>query len=1217
MILKRTFVSRGTWLAIAVLAIIGLLEAVYLLGSFFTTLGTGDLSIETLPFSWNSKFQYAPLILIDWLNLPSSIAIEILLVVYHVLGGFFAFLLARAYMDRGQLGDGSRLPVIPLLAGILYMMFPWNAFGDNFPTLVLVRALAPLVLFLLLMALRTGRQRFSILGGLVLGLMTMADPRSIIFIIPISLFIVTIPELSVRAVSLGRAVKANLVFAVAAAAGSIVEIVYRLPGMVAGGTGTSSSSPAASINLDAFIPNFTHASPIQFLAGISFEATYQDFTGLLSGVPGLTTVAVLLGLAFTLTLALYGLFVLPRGEDRRRALIILATIAVATVLFTVWIPRDHLPFIYNILLSSDLVRGSSLLSTLMIMFRTMRFANLLLMLALVPLFTIVVQDLLPRWKDLRDTIKERGVLPQGGLRRALWDRKWQKMITLAVTFVLVFAGLGAWLLPQVVRGEGVSFRGGITFETTEESLELSAVIAKIDQDPTVERILAIQPVNSNLPNMYMYQDIEGGVSQYLVHYAVDTLYSPVIQDGDYDYLASLLTVMGVGYVVVNGHMIDSYYGGEYGERKVETPSFSTIVSGLENSSSFTKVAEVGEAVAFKVIEDPSSSEGLYVLGGLEDLRKAYSYIRNATGSDILPVMLDSEFDIENLSDLPDWPILVGAHKTTDDLTASLAMLSSTGVTLTPSEWTSKQWSPHNNWSPGYIQDKIGGGWSPLLLDITNYEWSFSYTPDTGYAYVEGAYDTISHQVDLENQDYVMLARVLYSPEGGKLSIDVNNNTYYLDTQWNNESSEFLWTSLGTMSLNSTTDIQLNSLGGVNAVNSILLVPKADWEKLQKVSSQFLEDREVIQVVDPEGQELNATTDVSSTMLSVLKGGNYSVISEDGANVSIGQMGNLSNGQAIDLDQDTYRTVFSDYLTTTYGEDFEYPSVIGHRGSNYWTLANSLFDWSIDNTTSTTEESSLNLTTGISNDRLWSNIRGPIVSVTPGQECAVSLDMKWYNAHQSHVTINGIREDGSYYRLEMLMPGQDGTSNWTHFSTTFTVPEGTVGIQIVLNAGGVYNSLYSTATTWFDNVTVKQAANYGQSLILAQDLSGTAGLQIDDPEVSVVDGFTNVYTFNLTEGGTGIASVPETYYGSSLEMTSNGPEVLSLPVYSTYLGLVLTNDNGSSGTVVVSNPLDALTGQLSEVVFVSMFIVALVITISFFWGPWRLTKGEKAYVRGRG
>lgn len=1212
--LKGWPVSKSTTYSILIILALGLLEGSGPILGLLTETGSGDFSVWTLPFSWNAKFHYFPLVLLDWLQIPSPVAIAVLLVLFHVAGGIFAFFLAREYINDCPAQNERSAFFIPLFAGVLYMMFPWNAFGDNFPTLVLIRAMAPLVLLLLLSSLRREVYRFAVLAGLALGIMTTADPRSIIYVLPISLLIITLPELLAKAVTLRVAFKANLTFIALSILASFVEIYYRLPGVVAGEGGVSSSSPAASINSDAFIPNFTHASPIHFLAGISFEGTYQDFTGLLSSVSLLAAFAVALAISFTLVIILYCLLVL-RGEDRRRALPIVLSIGLTAMLFTVWVPGDSLPYLIKVLLGTDLFRNSSTLSTLLIMFRTMRFPNLLLLLALIPLVSMVLRDLLPRWAFVCRAIMDIEPLSRKVLSKKLREIRFQKAIAIGAVFVLMISGMAVWLIPQVARGQGMSFVGGITFETTEESIDLSNVIAQINQDPTVERILAIQPINDGLPNMYMYQDVEGGVSQYMVHYAVDTLYSPAIQDRDYNFLADLLKVMGVGYVVVNGYMITSFYGSEYGDRMVETPSYATILSELNASDRFSRVAEEGAVTAYKVIDRGSGTEGMYVLGGLEDFRKAYSYISNLTASNIMPMTLDSYFQLENLIELPDWPVLIGAHKTLDDLTASLAILTSTGMSLAPSEWVTDQWAPHENWSPGYIQDKIGGDLSPLFLDLTNYEWSFSYTPNTGYAFIEGAYDTISKELDLDTQDYMVLVRTLYSPEGGELCVRVDNATYYLNTNWRNESSEFLWTSLGSMTLDSESVISLESRGGINAVNSILVISRDEWARMQEASARFLEGRTIIVTVDPEKQMWDTYLGTTSTELDIIVGGNYSLLSDSNMNVSIGSRSGLTSGDDVNLEKGIHEIRFSELLTSVYSEDFENPSIIGTRSSYRWSPTNLWFEWSIDNSTWTTGGSSLNLTTEITNNRLWSNIRSPIIRVTPGEECTVSLDMKWYNAHQSHVTIEGIREDGSAYRLTMVMPGQDHSSNWTSFSNTFRVPEGTVGIRLTLMAGAVYNSLYPT-TTWFDNITVEQAIGENPSLLLVNGELVGSSLQVGDANVSVAGGYTNTYTFTVSGKGTGIAHVPELFYGTTTRVTYEGVQVTEVPIFLTYTGLIVTSKNDSTGTVIVKDPVKIMIGQLSIAIFASILALGAILLLSLVWGPWRIKQGgDKAYLRG--
>ncbi len=399
------------------------------------------------------------------------------------------------------------------------------------------------------------------------------------------------------------------------------------------------------------------------------------------------------------------------------------------------------------------------------MFRKTRFANLVILLSLIPLISICL----------------------GRFITMVGERKWNlkalsqpKAVCILVVLALVLSSVLVWTVPQVGRGNGLQFYGGLTFEMTQESVDLSNVIAEINKNPTVDKILVIQPVNEGLPNMYTLQNIEGGTVQYIVHYTVDALYSPMIQEGDYSFLWEILQGLGIKYVVVDGYAIDSYYAMEFGKEMVSTPSYREIRNGLSNSSQFIEVAVKGKITAFQLLDQPSSGQsGLFILGGLEDFRRTYPYLSSQTNNTFLPVTLDSYFSLESLDQLPNWPLLVGPHKTMEDLEASLAILQSQGTILNPASWVIKAWGPSDNWSPGYIQDRIGGRWSPILQEVPNYEWSFSYLPDYGYAYTMGAKDMITYSQSFEPNEYVILARSMYSPEGGRyISTSTIGHTIY-------------------------------------------------------------------------------------------------------------------------------------------------------------------------------------------------------------------------------------------------------------------------------------------------------------------------------------------------------------------------------------------------------------------------------------------------------
>ncbi len=83
--------AREYLLVIIVLIIIGLVEGRNILGLLVGNIGIGDFSYYSLPFNEIERFHYFPLVAIDWLRIPSPLAIGLLMVFYHVLGGFFAY----------------------------------------------------------------------------------------------------------------------------------------------------------------------------------------------------------------------------------------------------------------------------------------------------------------------------------------------------------------------------------------------------------------------------------------------------------------------------------------------------------------------------------------------------------------------------------------------------------------------------------------------------------------------------------------------------------------------------------------------------------------------------------------------------------------------------------------------------------------------------------------------------------------------------------------------------------------------------------------------------------------------------------------------------------------------------------------------------------------------------------------------------------------------
>ncbi len=1184
----------------AILIAIGVIEGRNVLALLVFNLGIGDFNYTSLPFTEMERFHYFPLVVFDWMKIPFPLAIGLLMMGYHVLGGLFAYALSKQYFVPRQ-PDRYRLHfVVPLLASIAYMMFPWNAFGDNFPTLVLVRAFSPLVILLLLLAIRRGSLRYSVLSGLSLSVLTLADPRSALFLIPISLMMVTIPEVLVKSTSWKRATKVNLAFGLSSFVGLGVQALYRLPGIVASDSGIrSSSGVVATLNPNSFIPNFVYANPLNYLAGVSYEGTYRDFFIYTTHFGDLIPLVTMISASLFIFIIIYPYFLTDKDE-RLRSLIIISFMVVSVALFSI-LPGGDLPFLLNSLIRSDYVRDSSILTAVLLMFRKTRFANMVMILSLVPLLTMSLGAFLywiqgRRW-DLKSLLRP-------------------KVLCVFIVLALVLSSLLIWAVPQVSRGNGVQFYGGQTFEITNEALDLSSVVAQINRDPTVDKILVIQPVNEGLPNMYTLQDIEGGTVQYLVHYVVDTMYSPIIQDGDYAFMWQVLHSLGVRYVVVDGYAIDDYYS-EEGSGKVYTPAYPEIVSGLSNSTLFEQVAEKNRITAFELLEATSSGQaGLFVLGGLEDYRSAYPFLSSQTSYSYLPVTLDSYFSLDSVDQLPNWPILVGSHKTMDDLDASVAMLQSQGTVLTPASWVLNEWDPYSNWSPGYIQDRIGGKWSPILQEVTNYEWSFSYAPDYGYAYTMGATDTISYGQSFDPGQYVILIRTMYSSAGGEISLGVNGRSVDLKTMWANESSEFLWTNIGTFDLSGDTKFTLSNVEGTNAVNVILAIPVDEWEEAQQTGEKFVQNRTVIQLADPNRFEWDATSNQSVSTISVLRNGQYNISlqGEDAQNILLDQGGLLEiddlNG-TVELTKGQVQVIFRDSLITIYQEAFERLQWIFSPGVS--TIDSPTLDfWGrLDDDERVGGNYSLNLTTSTSKAGYWSNVVSGPIRVAPGEQYLFNIQMKWNNSVQSHVAIDGIRSNGQIYRLAEIMHGQDGDGNWTSFSKLVQVPQDTTRIRVVLNAGWVNNTALVGATTWFDNLTIQKMVNKNSTLILYEgDLVATDGLTVAQETVES-NGYSNQYSFTFQGSGWALCEVPEEYYSTSLTIKATEAKVLTLPVFYTTTGLLVSGEGDAS--VVLEDLSKTEMNDLGLYTFAIIIGVAatVLITIAYDWNRNRVGPGSAA------
>ncbi len=423
--------------------------------------------------------------------------------------------------------------------------------------------------------------------------------------------------------------------------------------------------------------------------------------------------------------------------------------------------------------------------------------------------------------------------------------------------------------------------------------------------------------------------------------------------------------------------------------------------------------------------------------------------------------------------------------------------------------------------------------------------------------------------------------------------------------------------MGPIDLDGKTTFELTNIQGTNAVNLILAIPVDKWERVQQDSGNFLENRTVLYNLDPNRFEWDGRDDTSRSSFSVLKEyGQYnvSILGDGDQTILLDQATPLSinkTGERVTLTKGEALVIFNDSLTTVFEEQFENlqwlfsPGVssVGSPTLDFWGR--------LDVTEKTNGNYSLNLTTSTSQEGYWSNVVGGPIAVTKGEQCLISIQMKWNNTKQSHVAIDGIRENGQVYRLAELMHGKDGSENWTSFSNLVQIPQDTTNIRVVLNAGWVNDTREGRATTWFDNLTVQKMVDKNVTLILSDGPLVVDGGLSNTEESASSNGYANTYVLSFSGSGWTLREVPEVYYGTALNTQTAGVKLTTIPIYFTTTGLLVSSQGGNS-TLVLEDRAKVDFNGLGLLAFGVIFGIAAIIIISLVF-----EREEKKYKLKRG
>jgi hypothetical protein len=144
--------------------------------------------------------------------------------------------------------------------------------------------------------------------------------------------------------------------------------------------------------------------------------------------------------------------------------------------------------------------------------------------------------------------------------------------------------------------------------------------------------------------------------------------------------------------------------------------------------------------------------------------------------------------------------------------------------------------------------------------------------------------------------------------------------------------------------------------------------------------------------------------------------------------------------------------------------------------SYWNdpfkSCRTIFSCTIKFTDGWNDYVSFSLSTTNNTNQTWSWIHGKEINVTSYGKYQVVTHMKVNKfVVGSHVAFQGYNETSkSWYQIAQCPSGINGPLEWHEFSCFITIPENTIKIRPILNAGWSSDGK-NEATTWFDSIDI--------------------------------------------------------------------------------------------------------------------------------------------------
>lgn len=150
------------------------------------------------------------------------------------------------------------------------------------------------------------------------------------------------------------------------------------------------------------------------------------------------------------------------------------------------------------------------------------------------------------------------------------------------------------------------------------------------------------------------------------------------------------------------------------------------------------------------------------------------------------------------------------------------------------------YDPRNKWSRASYLDPHQAVWHPYV-NWKDYAWDFVYMK--GVVFTDNSEDTLVIPFELENENYVVLVKVLVNEKGGKIRFEIGNNTFDIKTSENYNG--FYWEPIYLNVTGIAHSINIKNVKGFNAISAIYIIPNDAYTREIKNAENTLGNFRII------------------------------------------------------------------------------------------------------------------------------------------------------------------------------------------------------------------------------------------------------------------------------------------------------------------------------------------------------------------------------------